>query len=141
MKCNNCNHHHAESEPHVCTLLDCNCDQDSFAPFQETKGIDYYRAVIKKMENTSDRIEYLLKEIPEFRNLNNKERVLVYWHYYSGYVVPASIKNELTDPETINRSWRKVVEINPILGPSNEELIKSKEIKENSIKEWAVMSN
>ena len=53
MKCNNCNHHHSETSPHVCTLLQCTCDENSFEHYDEKKSFQYYISVIEQFETNS----------------------------------------------------------------------------------------
>ncbi len=137
-KCSTCGHYHkSDNDTKVCTLLSCMCDITKFQPIIETKSLDYYQQVISQMETNQEKIEYLLKEIPEFRNYTNKEFVFAFWHYNFGYVPPLDVYIKLTDPETIRRCKQKVVEQNPTLNAS-EKLNHKKSIKKGAIEEWVI---
>ena len=141
MRCDNCNHHHAETQPHVCTLLQCACDENSFEAHEEKKSFQYYVSVIEQFETVHEKIKYLLEEIPEFRNYSNKQFVFTYWHYNNNFCpgmrLEIPIYQELIDPETIRRCKQKVVEQNPLLA-SDEKTKSSKNIKKTAIEEWVM---
>jgi len=137
-KCNNCTHYHASTEPFVCTLLNCSCDENSFEPYIEKKSFQYYTSVIESFESVHEKIKYLLTEIPEFRNYTNKDFVFAFWHYNNnfcpGMKLEIPIYTELADPETIRRCKQKVVEENPELGADKIQSFKN--IKQKAIEDW-----
>ncbi len=139
MNCNNCNHHHASTEPMVCTLLNCTCDENSFEPYLEQKSFQYYTSVIEQFDTIHKKIKYLLTEIPEFRNYTNKQFVFAYWHYNNNFCPGMKLEiptyQELVDPETIRRCKQKVVADNPELTP-DEKTESFKGIKKTAIEEW-----
>jgi hypothetical protein len=140
MKCNNCSHYHAATEPHVCTLLNCKCDENTFEPYQERRSFQYYTSVIEQFETLYDKIKYLLEEIPELRNYGNKDFVFAYWHYNNnfcpGMKLEIPVYKELNDPESIRRCKQKVVENNPHLKSTDESLNNAKSTKKIAIEEW-----
>lgn len=77
----------------------------------------------------------MLRDVPEFRDLNNKDFVFLFWHYTVGYVVPPRIRNKLVDPESIRRMKQKLVEENPELAP-HEEITMEKLYKKWGIEEY-----
>ena len=139
-KCSICHHYHrSDNDTKVCTLLSCSCDITKFQPELETKSLDYYQSVINSFETIAEKIKYLLQEIPQFRDLNNKQFIFAYWHYNNNFCpgmkleIPVYI--ELTDPETIRRCKQKVVENNPTLAAS-EKLSNLKNTKEIAVMDW-----
>ncbi len=139
-KCSTCHHYHeSDGDTKVCTLLDCSCDITKFQPELETKSLDYYQNVINTFSNIADKIKYLLDEIPQFRDLTNKQFIFAYWHYNNnfcpGMKLEISTYSHLTDPETIRRCKQKVVENNPTLAASDE-FTNLKNTKKTAIEEW-----
>jgi len=139
-KCSICHHYHkSDNDTKVCTYGICQCDITKFQPELETKSLDYYQSVLKTYADIYDKVEYLLKEIPQFRELTNKEFLFAYWHINFGFApgmkleIPVYVK--LTDPETVTRCKRKVVENNPTLAAA-EKLSNLKNTKEIAIMEW-----
>ncbi len=139
-KCSTCGHlHRSDDDTKVCTLLSCMCDITKFQPEIETQTLDYYQSVLKTFTKVADKVQYLLTEIPEFRNLNNKEFLFAYWHYNFGFCpgmkLEVPVYHKLTDSETIRRCKQKVVEENPELAASSE-VASFKGIKKTAIEEW-----
>lgn len=139
MKCNNCNHYHASTEPYVCTLLSCTCNDTTFERYDEKKSFQYYISVIEQFDTIYAKIKYLLEEIPKFRNYGNKQFVFAYWHYNNnfcpGMKLEIPIYNELDDPESIRRCKQKIVRQHPELAP-DEKIRSFQTIKQNAIEEW-----
>lgn len=139
-KCSICHHfHHPDNDTKVCTLLSCSCDITKFQPELETKSLDYYQSVLNTFDDIAGKVKYLLEEIPQFRDLTNKQFVFAYWHYNNnfcpGMKLEIPVYTKLTDPETITRCKRKVVENNPTLAAS-ETLSNLKNAKQVAIMEW-----
>ena len=118
-KCNNCDHYHAPTEPFVCTLLQCDCDEKSFVPKDENigelKSFAYYQNVIQRLEEIEERIRYMLEVIPGMRNTDDWEFVNQYWHYYlnfcTGMVFSGEIFNTIhneAQPDSLTRMRRKI---------------------------------
>ena len=139
MKCYACNHHHSETEPHECTLLNCKCDHEKFVAYAGTKSFNFYVKVIASFDTAYEKVEYLIKEVPGFKNLTNKQFVFAYWHYVFGFcpgmVLDIVTYKNLTDPETVTRCKRKVMENNPSI-IVNDQLQAKKNTKQVAIMEW-----
>jgi len=139
-KCGKCNHYHrSDNDTKVCTLIDCSCDITTFEFEIETKSVNYYQSVIQRFTSIQERINYLLTEIPKFRDLDNKPFVFAYWHYNNnfcpGMMLDIPTYSQLTDPESIRRCKQKVVENNPTLAASDK-LTSLKNTKRGAIEEW-----
>lgn len=139
-KCTNCNHYHASTKPHVCTLLNCDkhCDEFSFVPeksteSENTKSFEYYQSVIQKLTDMEERIRYMLECIPGMRNTDDWELENQYWHYYinycTGMVYTVEIFNIIhneAQPDSITRMRRKICQ------PDHQAIVKlQKEIEGN----------
>jgi len=139
-KCSACGHfHHPDDDTKVCTLIDCSCDITKFQPEIEGKSLDYHRNVISQFQTVQEKIKYLLTEIPQFRDLSNKQFLFAFWHYNDGFCpgMELSIQtySELIDPETIRRCKQKVVENDPTLA-SSDKILEKKNTKKIAIEEW-----
>jgi len=142
-KCSTCGHYHQpDNDTKVCTLLSCTCDITKFTPEIKTKSFAQYNRAINSFTKVADKIRYLLEEIPQFRELTNKQFVFAYWHYNNGFCpgmeLHISTYYDLTDPETIRRCKQKVVETNPDLAASDEVTDKKSE-KKLAVEEWLRM--
>ena len=75
------------------------------------------------------------------RNTTNKEFIFKYWQKYDGLKtrVNLPIFRKLTDPESISRSRRKVVETNPHLEP-NPNVLTAKRTKERKMRKHYLSS-
>ena len=128
------------SETGVCMVHMCLCQVYIPQNPQRPADIDEYRSYIQSLHGTNAKIQAMLDDIPEFRNLTNKEFVFVYWHYHDGYVVPPQVRKHLTEPDTIRRAKQKLVEENPkYLPDSNTQA--HKETKEMATKEYVTMGS
>lgn len=77
----------------------------------------------------------------ETRNTTNKEFIFKYWQKYDGLKtrVNLPIFRKLTDPESISRSRRKIVETNPHLEP-NQSVLTAKRTKERKMRKHYLSS-
>ena len=150
-----CSHtDHANTVPTVCKNLDCNCEnylevgdnsQDTVTKDHgvsvKTYSISDHQRIIESYDTIYDKIKYLLREIPVFRSLTNKQFVFAFWHYSFGFspgmVLDTVTYNQLTDPESIRRCKQKVVENHPELQASDEMLYK-KDNKQLAIMNWVI---
>ena len=150
-KCGNCGHHHARTYPHVCTLLNCTCEDDEFVPFTKStrhaKSFSYYSDVIRKMKDTETRIRFMLEEVPGMRNTDDWQFLNYYWNYYLGFKVGATYTMERRVqigaealPETVRRMKQKVCEseLGPLLECNRE--ITEKELTKNDPRFWEIQS-
>ena len=121
MKCKNCNHHHAEKEPELCTLLWCDCDEKTFEPIESNQNTEetfqYYQNIIAKLKDIEERIRYMLDCIPGMRNTDDWVFVNQYWHYYLGFCpgMPYTVQlfntiHKEAQPDSITRMRRKICE-------------------------------
>lgn len=66
-----------------------------------------------KLDGSQERTAYLLDKIPQTRN-NYLYLILCYWQVFDGIDIPEDIVRQIADrgtqPETISRSRRKVME-------------------------------
>lgn len=120
-KCGNCDHYHAGSDPNLCTLLHCDCDEKSFRPLcDKINGVEtfqYYQSVIQKLEDMRERIRYMLLNIPDMRNTDDWEFENQYWHYYLNFCTGMTFSVEIfhaihteAQPDLISRMRRKICE-------------------------------
>ena len=110
----------------------CNCTNYLSKGMENIASIE---RAIAGLNSTKEVVEFMLKNIPEFKDLNNKDFVFTYWHFTAGYVVPPAMRKMLTDPETIRRVKQKLVETNPEFEPSQEVQIE-KIWKKYGVEEW-----
>jgi len=141
-KCTTCGHlHRSDNDTKICTLLECMCDITKFQPQLETKSISHYQQILESYDNIYDKVKYLLEEIPAFRNLTNKELVFSFWHYHFGWtpgmILDIPTYSKLTDPESILRCKRKVVENHSELG-ADEKTLNKKYEKQLAIMDWVI---
>lgn len=119
-ECVNCTHQHAASKPHVCTLLNCPCDETTFVPLvpiDTEKSFEYYQNRIMNLKDIEERIRYMLEFIPGMRNTDDWQFVTQYWHYYLGFCTGMLFTTELynkmhmeAQPDSITRMRRKICE-------------------------------
>lgn len=137
--CTNCQHEHRDFDGvMVCKERLCFCDK-----FEEAGvGKAEYDKYTKSMDSTFEKIEWMLRNIPAFRELNNKQFIFAFWHYEfnfcPGMVLDIPTYSRLTDPESIRRAKQKIVEKYPELAPTDQTLLIEKAIKEHSLFEWVI---
>ena len=141
-KCMACHHFHDVSdETKVCTLAGCRCDYERFVPEIETKSVEYYNQVMQKYTDMEERIKYLLVEIPGFRNLNDKQFTMAYYHYVHGFcpgmILTVQKYHEIPEGGLVTRARRRVCQYNEDLR-GDEKRLKFTDIEQTAIMEWAV---
>ena len=79
---------------------------------------DYFRFA-KQRETIQANVKAILERFPECRE-DYRFLVNYYWYYVDGLhrFIPKEVLRSLTTPESITRSYRKVVTLNPNLQPS-----------------------
>ena len=79
---------------------------------------DYFRFA-KQRETLQANVKAILERFPECRD-NYALLTNYYWYYVDGLHrwIPKEVLKDLTSPESITRSYRKVVSDNPRLQPS-----------------------
>jgi len=139
--CTNCQHFHNYYKPsnsYICSESMCFCERF------ESQGINKadYDKIKLELDTIKQKITWILENIPEMRELNNKQFVFAYWHYEfnfcPGMILDVKTYYHLTDPETIRRVKQKIVENHPSYGPTNDEFIIQKGIKKGAIEEWII---
>ncbi len=153
LKCVNCKHYHARTEPQLCTNMYCTCDESNFIPlsksvdFDGAKSFEYYQNVIQNMTDIYERIRYMLEFIPDMRNTDDWEFVNQYWHYYlnfcTGMPYTTEIYNRIhneAEPDDLTRMRRKVCEPErQAIILLQQEIIDDK-LDENSPRYWSIQS-
>ncbi len=79
---------------------------------------DYFRFA-KERDTMQENVKALLIRFPQCRE-SYKLLLFYYWHYIDGMisVLPSQLTNKLSSPESITRTFRKVVADYPSLQPS-----------------------
>ena len=79
---------------------------------------DYWRFA-KERDTMKENVKALLIRFLECRE-NYKLLLFYYWHYIDGMisVLPSQLTNKLSSPESITRTFRRVVTENPSLQPT-----------------------
>lgn len=117
----------------VCTMQGCSC-----LCFKEAIGdnsvIPRHQKYLEQYEKTEDKVRYILENIPETRNLKNKDFVFFYWHMvHKLSIVNNQTIKQLTDPESIRRCRQLLVQHNADkYGPTSEDHMTEKHQKENA---------
>lgn len=79
---------------------------------------DYWRFA-KERDTMKENVKALLTRFPQCRE-SYKLLLFFYWHYIDGMisVLPSQLTDKLSSPESITRTFRKVVAENPRLQPT-----------------------
>lgn len=128
-----CGDHKHDWETGVCNFPGCWCMQ-----YEELKDnqsvIPRHQKYLEQLEKVEDRVKYILENIPETRNMKNKDFVFLYWHLVSKLNI---ISNEvifgLDDPESIRRCRQLLVQhdVNKY-GPTDDLYKSEKNLKESA---------
>lgn len=139
LHCLNCEHDHFANQrdnTYPCGNIRCYCRHF----ISSENRAEAHKKYIRSMETLTEKIEYILTNIPAFRNLTNKQFVFAFWHYNNnfttGMTLDARTYLSLPDPESIRRCKQKIVQHNPELGPNDERFIDEKLAKEYGIWQW-----
>lgn len=149
MKCANCDHHHATTEPHVCTLLNCSCNEQSFVPLESqndsAQTFQYYQSVVQKLGDIEERIRYMLECIPGMRNTDDWQFVNQYWHYYLNFCTGDEYTTKIYNmihkdaiPDHITRMRRKICQPEHQAIIILQQEIKDKELTPNHPEYWNI---
>ena len=104
---------------------------------EKSKAFAQLSSTVAGLKNTHDVVFQILQQIPDSRELTNKEFVFFYWHYTAHYVVPPQVRAMLTDPETVRRVKQKILEKeHPDWKPKDQELTEAKLMKKWGVEEW-----
>lgn len=133
-KCGHSGNDHVFSEgTEVCNIQGCWC-----MCFNEAIGdnsvIPRHQKYLEQYEKTEDKVRYILENIPETRNLKNKDFVFFYWHMvHKLNIVNNEVIKHLTDPESIRRCRQLLVQHDrDRYGETNQNTSNEKHLKENA---------
>lgn len=139
--CLNCGHNHyfdLTVGRWLCVSPRCYCR--TFIESQHS--LDAHKKTVRQLQTVSEKVEHILKNIPTTRNLSNKQFVFAYWDLEHDFKIGTTLTSQtyltLTDPETICRVKRKLVENNEEYRPYDAALTYEKYEKELGILAWVV---
>lgn len=100
---------------------------------QHQKYLDQYKTI-------EQRVKYLLENIPETRDMKNKDFVFLYYHlFHKLNIISNAVIKELVDPESIRRMKQDLVQMYPEkYGPTDENVIYEKHLKENATYQYVM---
>jgi len=104
--------------------------------FKEAIGdnsvIPKHQKYLEQYEKTEEKVKYILVNIPETRNLKNKDFVFFFWHMVHRLnIVNNETIKKLTDPESIRRCRQALVQENKAkYGPTDSTFEEEKTMKE-----------
>lgn len=108
---------------------------------EEKPVIPNYQKYLDQLESTSEKVKWILSNIPELRESSNKEFVFNYWFLcdHLSDKLTSEILDRLTDPELIRRTKQKLVESNrEKYGPKSEQTNTEKGLKFNAVFDWVI---
>ncbi len=139
-KCGHSGNDHVFSEgTEVCKVPRCMCmcfneaiGDNSVIP-RHQKYLDQYKTI-------EQRVKYLLENIPETRDMKNKDFVFLYYHlFHKLNIISNAVIKELVDPESIRRMKQDLVQMYPDkYGPTDENVIYEKHLKENATYQYVM---
>ena len=96
--------------------------------------IPRHQKYLEQYEKVDDKVKYILENIPESKEMKNKDFVFFYWHLVSKLnIINNDIISRLDDPESIRRCRQLLVQHNPEkYGPKNQEHLTEKALKESA---------
>lgn len=128
-----CGHKDHDWETGVCKFQRCWCMK-----YEELKDnesvIPMFQKYLDELTKVEDKVKYILINIPETRNLKNKDFVFFYWHLVSRLnIVNNDVIKSLDDPESIRRCRQLLVQHDADkYGPTNQEHLTEKALKESA---------
>jgi len=134
-----CGHYNHDWESQVCLFPGCDCLQ-----FDEAIGdnsvIPRHQRYLEQLEKVEDKVRYILENIPETRNMKNKDFVFFYWHMVSRLnVISNEIISKLDDPESIRRCRQLLVQHNKEkYGETSQDFTDEKKLKENGTYQYVM---
>lgn len=134
-----CGHSAHDWETQVCTYPGCWCMQ-----YEELKNnesvIPKHQRYLEQYQKVEDKVKYILENIPETKEMLNKDFVFFYWHMVSKLtIISNNIISKLDDPESIRRCRQLLVQHNPEkYGPKNQEFLTEKHKKEDATYQYVL---
>lgn len=128
-----CGHQDHDWETQVCLSSGCWCMKFEQA-IGDNSVIPNHIKYLEQYEKVEDKVKYILTNIPETRNLKNKDFVFFYWHLVSKLnIISNEVIKSLDDPESIRRCRQLLVQHDiEKYGPTNQEHLTEKHKKENA---------
>jgi len=96
--------------------------------------IPRHQKYLEQLEKVEDKVKYILENIPETRNMKNKDFVFLYWHLVSKLnIISNQVIATLDDPESVRRCRQLLVQHDfSKYGPTDQEHIDEKNLKETA---------
>ena len=134
-----CGHQQHDWETGVCIYPGCLCMELREVKHNESV-IPKHQLYLDQLKGVEDKVKYILENIPETRNLKNKDFVFLYWHLVSKLnIVNNEVIKRLDDPESIRRCRQLLVQHNEEkYGPTNQEHLTEKALKENATYQYVL---
>ena len=134
-----CGHSQHDWETGVCIYPGCWCMEYAELKNEETV-IQRSQKYLDQLEQVEDKVKYILENIPESRNLKNKDFVFLYWHLVSKLnIISNDIIKRLDDPESIRRCRQLLVQHNKEkYGATNQEHLTEKVLKESGTYQYVM---
>jgi len=135
-----CGHQDHDWETGICKFPgNCFCTE-----YKELKSnqsvIPQHRRYLEQYSKIEEKVKYILDNIPETRDMKNKDFVFLYWDLVHGLnIINNETIRKLTDPESIRRCRQALVEHEPEkYGPTKEEFVYEKHLKENATYQYVM---
>ena len=112
-----------------------NCFCTEYKEVKEPQSvIPIHIKYLEQLEQVEDKVKYILVNIPESRNMKNKDFVFLYWNLVSKLnIVSNEVIKTLDDPESIRRCRQLLVQHDrEKYGPKSEQHLTEKHLKENA---------
>ena len=129
-----CGHEKHDFETGICIYPGhCFCTE-----YREAVGdnsvIPRHQKYLEQYEKVDDKVKYILENIPETKEMLNKDFVFFYWLMVSKLnIISNEIISKLDDPESIRRCRQLLVQHNrEKYGPKNEEFLTEKNKKQDA---------
>ena len=134
-----CSHENHDWETGVCVSPGCWCMKYDEA-IGDNSILPKHQKYLEQYEQTEDKVRYILENIPETRNMKNKDFVFFYWHMVHRLnIVNNEVIKQLTDPESIRRCRQLLVQHNKEkYGETNLEMTHEKYQKENATYQYVM---
>ena len=96
--------------------------------------IPRHQRYLDQLIGVEAKVRYILENIPETKDLKNKDFVFFYWHLVSKLnIISNEVIKKLDDPESIRRCRQLLVQHNPEkYDSSNQEHLTEKALKESA---------
>jgi len=121
-KCITCNHIHSDADGQCFEVLkgkSCFCTPESYVPENSRNptymNLAYHQKVLSQMKDMAQKVEWMLKAVPETRNMTDMEFLQICWKYMVGFDFGDTWDKEIFErvskecqPETVRRARQKI---------------------------------